>query len=49
VSNRFIEDYKRELEKMKEPPSPALVVKTDPVEELVEGVAGAGCVWHGVG
>jgi hypothetical protein len=33
---QIIEDYKREVEKMKEPPQPALVVKTDPVEELLK-------------
>jgi hypothetical protein len=32
---QIIEDYKREVEKMNEPPQPALVVKTDPVEELL--------------
>jgi hypothetical protein len=32
---QIIEDYRREVEKMKEPPQPALVVKTDPVEELL--------------
>jgi hypothetical protein len=32
---QILEDYRRELEKMKEPPQPALVVKTDPVEELL--------------
>ena len=32
---QIIEDYKREVEKMKEPPQPALVVKYDPVEELL--------------
>jgi hypothetical protein len=32
---QILEDYRRELEKMKEPPKPALVVKTDPVEELL--------------
>ena len=32
---QIIEDYKREVEKMNEPPKPALVVKTDPVEELL--------------
>jgi hypothetical protein len=32
---QILEDYKREVEKMKEPPQPALVVKTDPVEELL--------------
>ena len=30
-----MEDYKRELEKMKEPPKPALVINYDPVEELL--------------
>jgi hypothetical protein len=33
---QIIEDYKREVEKMKEPPKPALVVKIDPVEELLK-------------
>jgi len=33
---QIIEDCKREVEKMKEPPQPALVVKTDPVEELLK-------------
>jgi hypothetical protein len=32
---QIIEDYKREVEKMKEPPQPGLVGKTDPVEELL--------------
>jgi hypothetical protein len=32
---QIIEDYKREVEKMNEPPKPALAVKTDPVEELL--------------
>jgi hypothetical protein len=32
---QIIEDYKREVEKMNEPPQPALVVKYDPVEELL--------------
>jgi hypothetical protein len=32
---QILEDYKRELEKMKEPPQPALVVKYDPVEEML--------------
>jgi hypothetical protein len=32
---QIIEDYKREVEKMKEPPQPALVIKTDPAEELL--------------
>jgi hypothetical protein len=33
---QIIEDYKREVEKMKEPPKPALVIKYDPVEELLK-------------
>jgi hypothetical protein len=32
---QILEDYKRELEKMREPPEPALVIKIDPVEELL--------------
>jgi hypothetical protein len=32
---QIIEDYKREVEKMREPPQPALVIKIDPVEELL--------------
>jgi hypothetical protein len=32
---QIIEDYKREVERMREPPEPALVVKIDPVEELL--------------
>jgi len=32
----MLRDYRRELEKMKEPPEPALVVKIDPVEELLK-------------
>jgi hypothetical protein len=32
---QILEDYRREVEKMKEPPQPALVIKTDPVEELL--------------
>jgi hypothetical protein len=32
----IIRDYRRELEKMKEPPQPALVIKIDPVEELLK-------------
>jgi hypothetical protein len=31
----ILRDYKRELERMGEPPEPALVVKIDPVEELL--------------
>ena len=33
---QIIEDYKREVEKMNEPPQPALVFKYDPVEELLK-------------
>jgi len=33
---QIIEDYRREVEKMKEPPQPALVVRNDPVEELLK-------------
>jgi hypothetical protein len=32
---QIVEDYKREVEKMNEPPQPALVIKIDPVEELL--------------
>jgi len=32
---QILEDYRREVEKMKEPPKPALVVRSDPVEELL--------------
>jgi hypothetical protein len=32
----ILRDYRRELEKMKEPPEPALVIKIDPVEELLK-------------
>ena len=35
-AEQILEDYKRELEKMKEPPQPALVVRSDPVEELLK-------------
>jgi hypothetical protein len=34
-ARQILEDYKRELEKMREPPQPALVIKIDPVEELL--------------
>jgi hypothetical protein len=33
---QILEDYRRELEKMREPPEPVLVVKRDPVEELLK-------------
>jgi hypothetical protein len=32
---KYYIDYKRELERLREPPEPALVVKVDPVEELL--------------
>jgi hypothetical protein len=32
----ILRDYKREVEKMREPPQPALVIKIDPVEELLK-------------
>ncbi len=32
---QILEGYKREVEKMKEPPQPALVIKYDPAEELL--------------
>jgi len=49
MSNKSIEDYKREVEKMKEPPEPVLVIKIDPVEELLRewpelGAFGTECV-----
>jgi len=32
---QILEDYKKELERRREPPQPALVVRSDPVEELL--------------
>jgi hypothetical protein len=32
----ILEDYKREVERLREPPQPALVIKIDPVEELLK-------------
>jgi len=32
----ILRDYRRELERLREPPEPALVVKIDPVEELLQ-------------
>ncbi len=32
---QILEDYRREVERMGEPPEPALVIKIDPVEELL--------------
>jgi hypothetical protein len=34
-ARQILEDYKREVERLREPPQPALVVKIDPVEELL--------------
>jgi hypothetical protein len=34
---QIVEDYKREVEKMREPPQPALVINYDPAEELLRG------------
>jgi len=34
-ARQILEDYKREVERMGEPPEPALVIKIDPVEELL--------------
>jgi hypothetical protein len=31
----MLRDYRRELERLREPPQPALVIKIDPVEELL--------------
>jgi hypothetical protein len=33
---QILEDYRRELENMKKPPEPALVIKVDPAEELLK-------------
>jgi hypothetical protein len=33
---RILEDYRRELERMREPPQPAMVIRSDPVEELLK-------------
>jgi hypothetical protein len=32
----MLRDYKREVERLREPPEPALVIKIDPVEELLK-------------
>jgi len=32
---QILEDYRRELERLREPPEPALVVRSDPAEELL--------------
>jgi len=33
---QILEDYKRELERLREPPQPALVIRSDPAEELLK-------------
>jgi hypothetical protein len=33
---QILEDYRREVERMREPPQPALVIRSDPVEELLK-------------
>jgi len=35
-ARQILEDYKREVERMREPPQPALVVRSDPAEELLK-------------
>jgi hypothetical protein len=32
----MLRDYRREVERLREPPEPALVIKTDPMEELLQ-------------
>jgi len=34
-ARQILEDYRRELERLREPPQPALVVRSDPAEELL--------------
>jgi hypothetical protein len=45
---QILEDYKREVERLREPPEPALVVKIDPVEELLREWPELQGVWRGV-
>ena len=33
---QIVKDYKHEVERMREPPQPALVIRSDPVEELLK-------------
>jgi hypothetical protein len=33
---QILEDYRREVERLRKPPEPALVIKIDPVEELLK-------------
>jgi hypothetical protein len=35
-ARQILEEYKHELERLREPPEPALVIKIDPVEELLK-------------
>jgi hypothetical protein len=35
-AERIVEDYRREVERLREPPELALVIKIDPVEELLK-------------
>jgi predicted phosphohydrolase len=42
-------DYRREVERLKEPPEPALVIKIRPRGGASEGVAGAASLRRGVG
>jgi hypothetical protein len=32
---QILEDYRREVERLREPPTPAVVIRTDPAEELL--------------
>ena len=33
---QILRDYRREVERLREPPEPALVIRSDPVEELLK-------------
>jgi hypothetical protein len=35
-ARQILEDYRREVERMREPPEPVLVIRIDPVEELLK-------------
>jgi hypothetical protein len=45
----MLRDYRREVERLRELPEPVLVIKIDPVEELLREWPELGGVWHGVG
>ena len=45
----MLRDYKRELERLREPPEPALVIKIDPAEELLREWPELGGLRRGVG